>query len=256
MNQPQIITVDGVERTLGCLQRTTKVGDGAFRVFGDPGTPGLIGRSLWPALSQVPLDPFVWHVINQSNQGSCMPSAGAGAVMICRENAGLSRVVLSQASVYGQGNGGSDSGMGIDAGLKLIQEVGFCPVDLIDQYDWQGFRRGTWPAGWKDEAAKYRALEAWDCPTYDHAVSAVLRGFPVVLGVFWEGGGGHAIVMIGWNNDVGKPKILNSWGKSWGANGIGYLTEPQCKKGIDYFGAWALRVPTDPTNDGDIPQPH
>jgi len=247
------IIIDGEERKLGCLPRTTNVGDGSFKVFGEPGTPGLIDPKLWPALSKVPLDPFAWHTIDQSDQSSCCGCATGGGVMISREIAGLDRVVISQASIYGQRKDNrQDAGMSIDEGLKIIQDVGCTGVDTIDQYDWQGFRRKTWPDGWRNEAAKYRALEAWDCPTYEHAVSAILRGFPVVFGVFWEGGGGHAITMIGWD---GSPRILNSWGESWGTNGIGFLTESQCKRGIEYFGAWALRVATDPTGDGDIPIP-
>ena len=229
----------------GCLSRTTKAGKSRFRVYGTDGTPPVIDRSLWDSIKD-PIDPsLVWHIINQANQGSCCAAAGCGIMMLIREIAGLKQVVLSQASLYGQGNGGRDSGMAIDTCLDILMDVGACPVDLIDQYDWQGFRKGTWPDNWKEIAKRFRGLEAWDCPTLDHVVSANKLGFPVLYGAK-----GHAVVRIGRNLDI------NSWDYSWGDNGLGqWVSEKVLASEIRGYGAWALRFAIDPIDDGDLPQP-
>lgn len=229
------INVGGVERKLGCLPRTTKIGDGTFPVFSDD---FLIDRSDWPNYQNT-LRPLAWHIINQGSQGSCCGCASVQAVMICRELAGLDRVALSQAVPYGLGNGGRDSGMGIDTGLRMIQKHGTCPVDVVDPMDW---RQRNWPDNWKEIAAKYRGIEAHDCPSFEHMVSAVLRGWPVVYGAK-----GHAIVLVNQNLDV-----ANSWG-DWKDNGFGvWATEREIKRGRSTYGAWALCTAVDPVNDGDV----
>jgi len=243
-----------------CLPRTcTAVGDGAFKVFGSDGTPPIIPESDWPQYAKT-LEGHVWHVIDQGGQNSCCGAAGAGAVILGRELAGANRVVISQASLYGVGNGGRDNGMAIDVCLNVLTETGANPVGVIDQYDWQGYwrragrrirretRAGAWPDGWQESAKRYRCLEAWDCPDYKAAVSAVLSGFPVVYGTH-----GHAVVMIGWIPERGHID-LNSWGADWGNNGCGqWASRREVERQLPGYGAWALRVMTDPTDDGDVP---
>jgi len=226
----------------GCLPRTTRVGE-RFPVLGTDGTPPLIPN--WRDLPDV-IDPsLVWHIIDQGNQGSCCACMGAGILMLGREVAGLDRTVISQASIYAQGNGGSDQGMAIDTCLDILMNVGACPIDVIDQYDWQGMRRGTWRADWKEIAKRLRIKEAWDCPTIDHIGSAYKKGFFTGYGAR-----GHAVIRFGDNRDI------NSWGRDWGNNGIGqWVSEQVLASEIQRYGAWAFRVGTDPDDDGDLPAP-
>jgi len=244
---PAILDEQGFERRMGCLPRQSKVGDGTFRIFGEDGTPKT-PRENWENWKQNTMEHLVWHVIDQASQGSCCASAGCGTTMLGREFAGLDRVVLSQASVYafdGITSGGEpiprryDNGMAIDTCLQLLTKIGACPTSVISQYDWQGYRAGRWPENWREIALRYRILEALDCPTYDRAMEAVTTGFPVLYGAK-----GHAIVRVVWDKD------LNSWGKDWGKNGIGvWATAVEMKRSIPSYGAWALRVTIDPTDD-------
>ena len=227
----------------GCLPRISKPGDGTFPVYGSDGTPPVIDRSLWDSIKDPIDESFIWHIINQGNQGSCCASAGAGVMMLVREMMGLERIVISQASLYGQGNGGRDSGMAIDTCLKILMEVGATPIGVIDQYDWQGFNAGTWPENWREIAKRLRVKEAWDCTTLDHVVSANKLGFPVLYG-----SKGHAVVRFK------RRKDLNSWGETWKENGMGeWVSERTLASEIPMYGAWALRVAVDPIDDNDLP---
>jgi len=161
-----------------------------------------------------------------------------------REILGLDRIVLAQSSLYGPGNGGRDQGMPIDTCLQILKTQGALSVDVIDQYDWQGYWRKTWPDEWQVKAKRVRVLEWRDCPTLQHALSAVCDGYPVLYG-----SKGHAVVRIA--NDKDK----NSWRADWGefGDGIGlWATRKEMERDIPDYGAWAACSVTDPSGDGDI----
>jgi hypothetical protein len=234
----------------GCLPRTSLCGANPnFPMAGTVDACPIIPRSDWVECS---LRHKVWTVIDQNPQNSCCPSATAGSAMILRETNGQKRILLSQGSLYGQINGGRDQGANIEAALEAMMEVGIAPASVVDPKDWTS---RDYPSNWKEEAAKFRILEAFDCPTFDAVASAVQRSMPVVFGVYW-GSGGHAITAVGlkkigsvWNID-----FLNSWGESWGENGFGYLPESKCS-GIKSFGAFSIRSVTIPSDETLPPGP-
>ena len=243
------------EKGKGCLPRVCKVGDGTFPVFR---AEWLIPPKDWPKYDDVTLVPHVYHIINQASQGSCCAAMGSGVTCLVREIAGLDRIVFAQAGLYafdGITSSGEliarrrDSGMALDTCLQLMEQVGCSPLEWkggrwIDQYDWQGYRRGNWPDNWRAIAARFRVVkgEWWDCPTLEHLVSARSRGFPVGYGCK-----GHAVARIG------KDKDLNSWDYDWGDNGIGqWASYSEIDREIGMYGAWAYRAAIDPTNDGDV----
>jgi len=230
------------ERMMGCLPREVSApGDGMFPIYGEvPQTPPLLSWDEIEAAGTDLSEHFRWHTINQNPQNSCCAAMGCHITMGIREIlGGHKRVVLSQASLYGPGNGGRDAGMPIDSCLKMLQTQGACTVSVIDQYDWKGFWRDKWPDGWEQEAAFFKALEAFDCPTLQHMQSAVASGWPVGYGCK-----GHAVVRIA------RHKDKNSWGPDWGEHGDGigqWATDREIERDITRYGAWALRVVTDST---------
>lgn len=244
----------GNERMLGCLPRVTKVGDGTFKVFGETDdTPPLMTDAELEEFVHVDLKGLHYHTIDQKSQGTCCACMGAGLTMLCREMAGLARIIMSQASLYAfdgidsRGNPiprRSDNGMAIDTCLLLLKHIGVAPVSVIDQYDWEGYRQGRWPKDWREHSRKNRILEAWDAPSARHLLSGIAHGCAGGYGLR-----GHAVIRIGPKDD------LNSWGTGYGINGIGQWAKniPDLDDGIKRYGAWLARVLTDPTDDGDLP---
>lgn len=225
------------DQVFGCLPRASKVGDGRFKVYDEDVIP-LIPESQWKDTSI--LKPYQWRQIDQASQSSCAGAAGCHSLQIAREVAGLPRVALSQAVPYALCNGGRDSGASIDSILRALTGVGTVSIDQIDQYDWNGYRsrRDPWYDGWQDDAKLIRIDEAWDCPSYDHMMSGVQRGFVGMLGVYWgypRRTGGHALCVTG--SQGGRLEIIHSWkGRKFEV-----LNRRQCAQGIEVFGAWLIR---------------
>lgn len=243
--------VNGNEWQLGCLPRETKVlqcdaqGNVIFPEYGTEGTPPLISNAKLDRLDDVISPRLIWHIINQSNQGSCCACMIVAAIMLLRVIAGLKKIILSQASLYALGNGGRDQGMAVDTGLRVAMETGPCPIDVIDQYDWQGYQRRTWPEDYKVHAKRYQILKGWDCLTYQHIRSAYKRGHPVCCAA-----NGHAFLRIGDDLDV------NSHGRGFGTDGIGkYASARDIERQLPMYGAFVPWLVVDPVNDGDLPQP-
>ena len=237
----------------GCKPRITRLGE-KFPIFGGVGTntPDPMTDAELAEYADNSMLSYHWHTINQAHQGTCCICAGCGAVMLCREQMGLERVILSQGSLYAfdyidsRGNlvpRRSDNGQAIDTCLELFREVGACPTSVIDQYDWKGYSRGTWPSDWRETAKKYRILEAWDVPSARHGLTAVALGYGFIYGLR-----SHAVVHISQEDD------LNSWGYDWGTDGIGKWAESMqdLDNGISQYGGWAVRLSVDPSNDSDV----
>lgn len=225
----------------GCLPRKDPPGTHAcLKVMGTDGIPGPVPDGT----PDVIVRSFIKAIINQAQQGSCCGSAYCAAGMVSRAMQGLPHILFAQSSIYGPGNGGRDQGMSIDTGFKVLFDQGALPADYIDQYDWKGYWNKTWPSDYKKVAANYRAIEGFDCRTYDDIVSCNKRGIPVVYGCK-----GHAVVRVWDGIDI------NSWGTGWGDRGIGqWATRREVEQSIDGYGAVGVRVMRDTTSDGPSPR--
>ena len=247
--------VGGINRPLGLPKREGEPGEIIPLCEARPGGP-----SEWEdkgRLNQLPS--LVWHWINQRSQNSCCPCSFAQATMLRREYYGLDQKVMSQATLFGQNdrNGTprrTNTGMSIQTGAWLTEHQGFCSTDVIDQYDYLGHRDGDWPDDWEAKATLYR-IRGWrDVAAAETAIDLATGGLPVPFGYFTgrggRGGGGHAVVLI--NYEDGMCKALGSWSKDYGAVGVHTLRLDTVRRGIEYFGAAAPVVPVDPIGDGDI----
>lgn len=227
----------------GCLPRSTLPGQ-YLPIPGDLETAPLIPRH---QMTDLDLSAHDAPTIDQNPQSSCTAAALTTAFRHARAVAGLPLVDLAWSTLYGPSNGGRDAGSPIDVAVNHLMRVGICPqrVDgrpYIDPFDWQGYYAGTWPADWQDQAKGYRLLECWDCPSWEHFLSAMHHGFTGVLGVWWTARSGHAVTPTGYDKVKRRVRIQNTWGPAWQDRGYGWIDESKCIQGIPYFGGFIVRA--------------
>jgi hypothetical protein len=202
-------------------------------------------RTVWArhmlstGISMVDLSQFVR--IKDQTGPSCTSNAAVGSYETVCRYAGYDVPILSAASVFAfvGGRGGST----VQDNFRRLQEVGCVPETMWPSSNIWSSRK---PAGFDEEAAKYRLAEADWVPDFEAGTWMILRGSPVLFGVQW-GRGGHAIFGVavvkdrtGWGW-----KISNSWSTAWGTEGFGVLYEKQIASGIkNRYGAAAFRAPT------------
>lgn len=232
-------------------------------------------RHMWRRVVGVEPEPYDGWVYNLEIEGdnsyvaegvgvhNCNAFASVQALETCRSLCGQVHVDLFPGNLYGRINGGRDAGSALGDGLSALMDKGVIPqIAGMDAWQWG---HGSRPSGWETEGAKFRILEAFDCPTFDHIATAIQCGFLVDYGIMvgrnfdvesdgWVGeyrggGGGHALCGVGLVERGGKWGILtaNSWGEKWGDKGFGVVPESYFRG--NFNDAWAVRAVTTESSD-------
>jgi Cysteine protease len=203
--------------------------------------------------SHVDLSPMLPPPGNQGQQSSCVAWATAYALRTyqahVRERAPLvhsdgsldSLRVFSPAFVYNQINNGRDAGSAFPDALDLLKLKGAAPLGLMpySQNDYTSMPNATAT----NAASRYR-IAFWRQINVNDTIdikSQLNAGYPVVIGAtidegFDRGGkgfvwnhiegkqlGGHAMVIVGYDDDRGAYRVQNSWGRDWGDRGYYWL---------------------------------
>ena len=225
-------------------------------------------KHVWRTVHKIEHEPYAGHVYNLEVEGdnsyvaegigvhNCNAFATITCAEACRAMQGLPYVALSPGWLYGRINGGSDRGSMLEDALEWMLKTGTCTTNEVDYLEW---RKN--PEAAALVAPRYRFLEAFQCPTFDHMASAVQAGFFIDEGLMWKdgfkpdgdgwitsgsgGGGGHALCGYGLAERNGKWGIhtRNSWSESWGIKGNCILAENLF--GRDIGGCWAVRSVVD-----------
>lgn len=248
---------------LGCLAVPLSECE-AFPVYGDGGLPDMpmIPRSKWPELIQdgeeLAPDAAFGYTHDQNGFGMCTNSATTAAMEDTRIMQGGELFKLSAGDLYRRSGGGRDQGSTLTAALRFAMEEGVASCETVEYLDW----RNAGGAEAAEDRTRHKILEAFWCPTFDHAVSALLSGFRTVCGIAWGngfepdsdgwieyrggGGGGHALKNYkpfrrGNRYGLGTD---NSWKPTWGRNGRCILAEGHFRSNV-FGGLFAVRVVTD-----------
>ena len=234
-------------------------------------------KHLWRAVDGVVREDFEGWVFNLEVEGdhsyvaegvgvhNCNCSATAAALEDCRALAGLLPVRLSGGDLYRRISGGRDSGSLLEDGIREAMANGVASVGVVSYLDWR-----QRPSGAVEDAKRFRVLEAYLCPTFDHCFSAVLLGFRLITGILWHDNytpgsdgwlppgrgrsGGHAIKGYKPTRKGARYGIWhrNSWGPKWGIEG-GCFVIPEGAYGSAIGGWWAVRAVV--TEDQNTPLP-
>lgn len=267
MALPIVIDDGGVVRLLGNVEGPLKF---AWTVYGDVPRAPMVPRARWRdviAAGGNDLDhPHLPPVADQSSIGMCNCSATCSAIEGTRLPRGLPYVQLSGGDLYKRiAVGGQDNGSLLEDGIREAMANGVASVGVVPYLDW----RKSHPAAGADRK-RFRVLEAFLCPTFDHCMSAVLMGFKLVSGVRWwtnftvdsEGWlpargagnyGGHAIMGYKGVERGGVFGIAhqNSWTSRWGVGGRFAIPESLFDGGVG--GCWAVAEVV--AEAGDVPAP-
>lgn len=197
---------------------------------------------------------------NQGAQGSCVAWATGYALKSYQESieSGISPTTPSRqyspAYLYNQYSPQSDNGMSIANALNTIVNQGICTLEDMpyNQYDYytqpndfqkkQASRKKAWR--YSTAETHIDTIHVDSCnelsTPHDHYLEFVndynwvrnklANGQPVVIGFYTNDNplaihepGGHAVCIVGYNDELQMFKYLNSSGIGWGDNGYGYM---------------------------------
>lgn len=196
---------------------------------------------------------------NQLNLGSCASHAAIAAAEIYLLQKGK-YVELSELYHYyyarkDNGTFPTDGGMTIRDSCKCILDRHFTP-EAACPYDVANFNKAP---GWIADAFAVLPFLP-KAKSYERILlvsllkAAVAKGKPVLCGITVQDGyykvsaqnpvyrpngayvGGHAQLVVGYNDDTGQFRIRNSWGPAWGEDGYYYISyEDFAKISFDYW---------------------
>ena len=198
----------------------------------------------------VDLIPLQSAVKDQGELGYCFAFAGCSLrEYIENKNKdkyiALSQLYLGYKTKLKEGTVGEDDGVSTLADvLWAIQTYGICPEDM-DPYIPSAFAHST--NAFEDKAAaKYKITQYSQITSLLGLKTALAEGNVVTLGIavydsfesdqVAETGnvhmptpeeqclGGHAVLAVGYNDNLGIVQVKNSWGPNWGQKG--YFTLP------------------------------
>ncbi len=191
---------------------------------------------------------------DQGNQKSCVGWAVAYALKSYQEKveerqplttgdgrADLRRV-FSPAFIYNQINNGRDGGSRFEDALRLMEMDGAATwADM--PYDPGDYQRR--PSAQAQAAARRYKIDTWrqvNVRSTQELKAHLNAGVPVIFGAqvdegflragsgfVWNarGGadsGGHAMVLVGYDDSRRAFRLLNSWGTQWGEGGYGWVS--------------------------------
>lgn len=188
--------------------------------------------------------PRIW---DQGEIGSCTGQACSAAVAYCLAYHKMQLFIPSRLFIYFNARVAeqtiqSDSGARLRTCIKTLHKYGVCP-----EPEWpylQGKFAERPPTLCYTHAAEHQILKYEKVSQTTWHIRAVLnRGFPIVFGFsvydsFYHTGadgvvslpqysenlhGGHAVVIVGHNDEKRLFTCRNSWGDSWGQNGYFYM---------------------------------
>lgn len=216
------------------MEPTPKNFDGSIR-----GATAKAGVSEIPkAVDLAPVFPSPGY---QGEQNSCVAWATAYAARSYQENrrrnwgASDSATIFSPGFIYNQINRGRDDGSTIPDAMELVKTQG---VSTLKSMPYGDYRTQPSPAA-RQEALRFR-VESYarlDGKNINALKALLADGHPVIIGMktyenfmTYQGGvyrrtsgaylGGHAMVIVGYDDSRNAFRIMNSWSDRWGENGF------------------------------------
>ena len=199
-------------------------------------------------VNKVDLRPYTNQVEDQGPLGSCTGNAIAEAIeMLYNKNkkkVDLSRLFIYYYTRLIEGTVKYDSGAYIRNGIKSCNHYG-APLESLWPYNISKFRAAPSSVAVKD-AAKRKITRYERASNFNACIDALTNGYPVVIGFLVYSSfmsssvartgimpypntrsekllGGHAVLLVGYDNTNQRFIVKNSWGQGWGDRGYFYM---------------------------------
>lgn len=214
-----------------------------------PAPPPLAGQP--PATVDLSSYGYFPEPGDQGNQSSCVGWAVAYGLKSYQKNREFrlqnvqANFRFSPAFVYNQVKQNScGGGSSIPAALNIIESQGALPLENFEYAEAACDKLPTEAqvqSAWEYRIARWMRVNV---QSLAEMKAQIVRGFPVVIGmnvfqsfVDWPGGGvykrtranagpfagGHAMVVVGYADQLKAFKVLNSWGTKWGDGGYAWI---------------------------------
>lgn len=216
-------------------------------------TTALAHPTVSPLPKQTDLRAQCSPVYNQGQLGSCTANALAAAFDFDRHKEGRDFMTPSRLFIYWnerdlEGTVGTDAGAAIRDGVKVLRRIG-TPPEINWPYNIAKFtekpNEECFEIAEKNEALTYmRIRRSQSAKTYDMQ-ACLASGYPFVAGFsVYESFenpevtktgivplpasderllGGHAVLVVGYDEDKRWFIVRNSWGEGWGDHGYFYM---------------------------------
>lgn len=199
-------------------------------------------------LNVVDLRSYCSPVEDQGNLGSCTGNAIAEAIEMLDKRNGKnterSRLFVYYYERLLEGTVNRDSGAYIRDGIKVTYNYGV-PLESLWPYDVKKYR--VPPSKEANADALRRKVTLYErAADFNSCINALTNGYPVVVGfevyasfmgsIVGRTGimpypntktepllGGHAVLLVGYDNSKQWFIVKNSWGSSWGDKGYFYM---------------------------------
>jgi len=147
----------------------------------------------------------------------------------------------------------NEEGTSIRYGMKVLQKIG---VPVEDGWEYNDKVKGK-PESWSSLVARWNTIKSYRRLNGLQEIRTALNLGPCVIGIelfdeffyvdktgivrwpaqSWKSAGGHAICLVGYDDDKELLKFKNSWSTAWGQDGYGYISYNYANKYI--WDAWA-----------------
>jgi hypothetical protein len=199
------------------------------------------------SLPLVDLTSHMTPIRDQGNEGCSVgfPAAAALEYQIYKKH--KKKVIISPQYIYylakieGKSDPLLDTGAFNKDAVKILKTKGAILEDVWP-YNPENFK--TVPIDQINRADKYKITHRYQLTTVEEIKSAIQQYGPVVIGIPTYNSiskasktgmvpdpvlndktlGGHAVCIVGYDDDKKLFKFRNSWGNKWGARGYGYLS--------------------------------
>lgn len=194
---------------------------------------------------------------NQGMQSSCVGWAIAYALKSYQEAVEKGKRpttasdIFSPAYIYNQiKTNGCQGGSSIIQALELVRREG---VSTLSDFPYSETDCNSIPSKASKTNARSNAIADWRRVNFLDPIevkSQISAGFPVIIGMYIDEGfqalqnnqiynkhfgrelGGHAMVVVGYDDTREAYKVINSWGRMWGDSGFGWVSYSMFKKTV------------------------